>query len=216
MPKPNQRSAPGERSKLSSKLKLLWTRRKADVVKEEHVNPSNIAAAATSNKADTAVIPVHGSASTNDIVDKAALRQASHSTHGKVYREVATNFSSTVFNKIDCNRPTNVTSPAVVEDIVIEDGNHYADVDIPRSVGSNRVVSSRRFKPSIKLMARMEKLVRKRIDPSSITFPEGARQFHGGHATVSEARLKAQEMGKQGATREEVIAIEFFSLHAHS
>ncbi|KAG8915794.1 hypothetical protein FRC00_013563 [Tulasnella sp. 408] len=191
--------------------KLPRTSRKADVFKEEQVNHSNIAAAATSNKADTAVIPVHSSASPNsvyDIVDSAALQQASNSTPQKVYRGVATHLSSTVFNKIISNRPTNVTSPTFVEDSVIEAGNHDADADIPRLVGSNRMVSSTRFKPSIKLSARMEKLVRKRIDPSSITFPEGARQFHGGHATVSEARLKAQEMGGRGTIRDEEVAVK--------
>ncbi|KAG8963469.1 hypothetical protein FRC05_004720 [Tulasnella sp. 425] len=61
--------------------------------------------------------------------------------------------------------------------------------DIPRSTESNPSGSRSEFKLSAKLRARMEKLKKWRISPSSIKAPKDARRFHGGHATVSKAFL---------------------------
>ncbi|KAG8965866.1 hypothetical protein FRC05_002983 [Tulasnella sp. 425] len=61
--------------------------------------------------------------------------------------------------------------------------------DILRSTGSDPSGSHSGFKLSDKLRARMENLSDWRIRPSSIKAPEDARQFHGGHATVTKAFL---------------------------
>ncbi|KAG8963119.1 hypothetical protein FRC05_004918 [Tulasnella sp. 425] len=71
--------------------------------------------------------------------------------------------------------------------------NERDSADIPRSVGPDPSGSRSGFKPSAKLRARMERLEKWRIHPSSIKSPEDAREFRGGHATVSKAFLLADD-----------------------
>ncbi|KIO23340.1 hypothetical protein M407DRAFT_27185 [Tulasnella calospora MUT 4182] len=59
----------------------------------------------------------------------------------------------------------------------------------PRSSGSDQGDSDAPYQLSAKLINKMNGLEDWRIDPSSIEFPEGTCQFHGGHATVSRAML---------------------------
>lgn len=51
-------------------------------------------------------------------------------------------------------------------------------------------------------MEKMETLAKWRIDPSLIEFPKDAVESHGGHATVSRARLKTTS-NESGNTNED-------------
>ncbi|KAG9031507.1 hypothetical protein FS837_002957 [Tulasnella sp. UAMH 9824] len=78
--------------------------------------------------------------------------------------------------------------------------NHY-DADSNRSPESEQGGVAGRFHPSVKLMEKMEKLAKWRIDPSLIEFPNDTVELHGGHATVSRAMLNASS-NKSGTTGE--------------
>ncbi|KAG8929368.1 hypothetical protein FRC01_004444 [Tulasnella sp. 417] len=67
--------------------------------------------------------------------------------------------------------------------------NDSYDVSSNLSPRSDPGGAAGRFQPSAKLMNKMEKLAKWRIDPSLIEFPKDAEELHGGHATVSRAVL---------------------------
>lgn len=71
----------------------------------------------------------------------------------------------------------------------MENGIHYENSDIASSAGSDPSGLSGGPKLSANLISRIEKLGRRRLDPGRIQFPKDAREFSGGHATVSKARM---------------------------
>ncbi|KAG8964470.1 hypothetical protein FRC00_002250 [Tulasnella sp. 408] len=64
------------------------------------------------------------------------------------------------------------------------------DANSNRSLEPKQGGATGRFQPSAKLMEKVEKLAKWRIDPSLIEFPKDATELQGGHATVSRALLK--------------------------
>ncbi|KAG9025774.1 hypothetical protein FS837_004821 [Tulasnella sp. UAMH 9824] len=71
-----------------------------------------------------------------------------------------------------------------------ERGNSY-DANSNPSSGCDEGGASGQFHPSAKLVEKMQKLSKWRIDPSLIDFLEDAPELHGGHATVSRAMLRS-------------------------
>ncbi|KAG8909710.1 hypothetical protein FRC01_006775 [Tulasnella sp. 417] len=86
-----------------------------------------------------------------------------------------------------------------------KDGNHAADP--LKGSDSGPRDSSSAFLHNSKLRNKLNKLARWRIDPSLIEFPEDAREFRGGFATVSRAFLapspRAHEVGIESAPTED-------------
>ncbi|KIO17474.1 hypothetical protein M407DRAFT_32861 [Tulasnella calospora MUT 4182] len=77
-----------------------------------------------------------------------------------------------------------------------QDKDHGSAADPSQEFGQGS--SSSVLLHSSKLRTKLEKLAQWRIDPSLIDFPENAREFRGGYATVSEALL-ASSSGAEGA-----------------
>ncbi|KIO17469.1 hypothetical protein M407DRAFT_32856 [Tulasnella calospora MUT 4182] len=80
-----------------------------------------------------------------------------------------------------------------------QDKDHGSAAD--PSQGSGQGSSSSVLLHSSKLRTKLEKLAQWRIDPSLIDFPENAREFRGGYATVSEPFL-ASPSSAEGAGNE--------------
>ncbi|KIO33141.1 hypothetical protein M407DRAFT_18006 [Tulasnella calospora MUT 4182] len=105
-------------------------------------------------------------------------------------------------------------------DLMQLDENFNADSN--PSPGSDQRGLPGKFQLSAKLRDKMEKLANRRIDTSSIEFPEDVSELHGGHATVSRAFLtpsleNAGEMsgsGVQTPPRRKVVAVKKLKITA--
>ncbi|KAG8916605.1 hypothetical protein FRC01_002969 [Tulasnella sp. 417] len=59
--------------------------------------------------------------------------------------------------------------------------------------------------------SKLQKLAEWRIDPSLIKFPEDAREFRGGFATVSQGLLASPSSAKRGANKSKHVADQYSS-----
>ncbi|KIO33119.1 hypothetical protein M407DRAFT_17984 [Tulasnella calospora MUT 4182] len=96
------------------------------------------------------------------------------------------------------------------------------DANSNRFPESNRGGAAGRFQPSAKLMDKMKKLVKWRIDPPLIEFPEETVELQGGHATVSRAFLNfssitsgsTDESDSRNSAGQKVVAVKKLKIPA--